>query len=82
LADSFDRGVLEGRTYYYSVLSPERCTLSLRRRGGKWVLGQLERARNQPASRVTRRAVEEWLASGRASGAAADPMAGIDDLPV
>ena len=59
------RRVAAGRVAIYRVLAPERCTLSLVKRDGRWVIGQLEAARNQPVRPETRAAVLAWLRSAR-----------------
>ncbi len=50
-----------GKLALYRVLSPERATLSLRRHGKSWLLGELEAADNTPVSRETGEQVKRWL---------------------
>ena len=58
---SYARSVKEGNIYIYRVLSPQRATLSLRHRGGGWVLSELKGKCNRAVTNETIRAVEEWL---------------------
>jgi hypothetical protein len=53
--------VAAGDTFIYRVLRPERATLSIVRMSGRWHVGELQCAHNQPVSNGTRRAVETWL---------------------
>jgi len=65
-----------GRVAVYRVLEPERCTLSLVKRQGRWVIGELEAANNERARPETRAAVLAWLKSERkAAGTAPSPPA-------
>jgi len=52
-----------GRVAIYRVLSPERCTLSLVKSGGRWVVRELKAAGNQEVRPETRAAVRAWLRS-------------------
>jgi hypothetical protein len=54
--------VLEGRSFIYRILQPERCTLELARHGGRWVAVQLRTACNGAPSQETIDAVNRWLA--------------------
>lgn len=56
-----ERVAVRQRVYIYKVLWPERCTLSLTRRGNRWVPSELKRACNELPSEVTRRVIEQWL---------------------
>jgi hypothetical protein len=47
----------------YRVLQPERATLSLARRAGRWHIDQLKGACNRPVRPDTRQAVLAWLAA-------------------
>jgi hypothetical protein len=58
---TYAEGVAGGGIFVYRVLRPQRATLSLERVSGRWQVGELLRAHNQPASAATWRAVERWL---------------------
>lgn len=60
----------ERTTFIYRVLEPERCTLSIVRRGNDWALGELKTAGNGPVMSDTFAAVFEWLNRARARAAA------------
>lgn len=51
-----------GRLAIYRVLSPERCTLSLKLRRDRWVIDQLKTASNKEPRIDTIGAVREWIA--------------------
>ncbi|MFY9973498.1 MAG: PcfJ domain-containing protein [Chromatiaceae bacterium] len=53
--------VASGDTFIYRVLRPQRATLSIERMSGRWQVGELLCAHNQPVSAATRRCVEQWL---------------------
>ncbi len=57
--------VARGRWAVYRVLSPERCTLSLELREGRWVIDRLKAARNRAPSSKTLGAVSRWLLTNR-----------------
>ncbi|MBQ7178395.1 MAG: PcfJ domain-containing protein [Victivallales bacterium] len=59
---SYVEEVLEGRSFIYRVLQPERCTLELALRGGRWVVVQLRTACNGAPSKETIDSVNRWLA--------------------
>jgi len=61
-AADYAKRIADGKMAIYRVLSPERCTLSLRVSRGKWVFDQLKAACNAAVSPATERAVAEWLA--------------------
>jgi len=48
-------------TYIYRVLEPERCTLSIILRKNEWILSELKLSSNREPSRMTFKAVKEWL---------------------
>jgi len=56
------RIAVEQNTYIYKVLEPERCTLSIIRKGDIWVLSELRKAHNKMPAEGTVRVVERWLA--------------------
>lgn len=58
---SYHKGILDGSTYIYRVLSPERGTLSLVRRGSNWTLGELAAFRNSKPSSLAMKAVWDWF---------------------
>jgi hypothetical protein len=59
---SYAHRILASRkVYIYRVLAPERCTLSVARRGDRWVLSEIRSACNRPASPETIRVVQEWI---------------------
>ena len=62
-APHYAREVAAGSLYVYRLLSPERCTLSIRRSGKSWVVSELERAHNRKASKATWQRVRAWLAN-------------------
>lgn len=57
--------VLEGEVAIYRVESPERATLSLRRRDDRWELDELRAAENAAVDLDTRRRVVSWLRAAR-----------------
>ena len=59
---SYINAVIQGRSFIYRVLSPERCTLELAPRNGRWEAVQLRAACNRTPSEETRDAVNRWLA--------------------
>ena len=66
VASYIDRVALRQRTYIYRTIPPlDRCTLSIMKRGSKWVLGELKRACNLPPTETTRRAVLHWLSESQ-----------------
>lgn len=50
-----------GRLVFYRVLAPERATLSLRRRAGKWEIAELEGPGNEPVFPETEDYIRRWL---------------------
>jgi hypothetical protein len=58
---SYLRLVLDGSTYVYRVLSPERATLSIVRAGVGWRVGELKGPGNGRISAETRQTVGEWF---------------------
>ena len=53
--------IRKGREYIYRGLSPQRATLAISRKKGRWGVKELKRKTNAPASEQTFRAVYEWL---------------------
>lgn len=79
-----DRVALERQVYVYRVLAPERCTLSLVQRGGRWTLAELRRHGNQAPSTQTYEAVARWLIQRGISVTASLEQAEVgddDDIP-
>ena len=64
---TYAEAIRRGHTVVYRVLSPERCTLSIRWRRGQWVIGELKRSANRSASFETYMAVNRWLAHATAN---------------
>jgi hypothetical protein len=54
-----------GTLAFYRVLAPERCTLSLKKRAGRWVIDQLKAACNTQPSLGVAQAVGMWLHQSR-----------------
>jgi hypothetical protein len=54
-----------GTLVFYRVIQPQRCTLSLQRSKGVWVVEQLKASCNTPASLEARRAVNNWLMNAK-----------------
>jgi len=59
---SYAMRVATGRNYIYRVIKPERCTLSIAKRGNNWVVSELKRTCNEMASKATWAAIQQWLA--------------------
>jgi hypothetical protein len=54
--------VMAGGVYLYSILWPERCTLSLIRvSNGTWQRGECEISDNREASAATKKFIDEWI---------------------
>jgi hypothetical protein len=62
---SYGKSAAAGRVAIYRVLAPERCTLSLVKRRGVWVMGQIKAACNKDVRTETRAAIQAWLESSR-----------------
>jgi hypothetical protein len=60
-ATDYETRIAKGDLAMYRVLSPQRCTLSLRWSRGTWAIDQLKAACNGAAAPATRRVVMEWL---------------------
>jgi hypothetical protein len=60
---SYASRVAIGRMAIYRVLEPERATLSLAQRAGRWHIDQLKGPCNRPVGEHTRSAVRAWLAA-------------------
>jgi len=54
-----------GTLAFYRVLAPQRCTLSLKKRGGRWVIDQLKATCNAQPSIGAVQAVSMWLHHSR-----------------
>ena len=72
---SYAGRVATGRMAIYRVLQPERATLSLAKRAGRWHIDQLKGACNRPVRPDTRQAVLAWLAAE--DGGAGDTRADV-----
>ena len=60
------QSVMDGKTYVYRVLRPERATLEIARcYDGSWAVKELRASCNREVNRVTRLAVEKWLSLHR-----------------
>jgi len=58
---AFIAQVAKGEIFFYRVTAPERATLSLERsEGGRWEIGQLVAACNEPVTPTTARSVKKW----------------------
>jgi hypothetical protein len=57
--------IVDGHLFLYRVIHPERATLSIRKRSGKWDIYELEAERNQAVSDETRKVVQKWLEGRR-----------------
>lgn len=53
--------VARGSVYIYKLMQPERCTVSLVNRSGKWIISEIKTARNHEPSRETVNYVKQWL---------------------
>ncbi len=58
---SYARRVQGNQCYIYRVLSPERCTLALTRRGNTWMFSEVKRVWNQEPSAATMRVIAGWF---------------------
>ena len=54
-----------GRLAFYRVLEPQRCTLSIKKRGGHWAVDQFKAACNADPSDEAGRVVRKWLREAR-----------------
>lgn len=59
--DTYASDIRKGKLAIYRVLAPQRCTLSIRLRRGRWVIGELKGTANSSASAETVAAVRRWL---------------------
>ncbi len=64
-AVSYAPHLMQGFVHLFRVLRPERATLSIVRKDGRWVLDQCLAARNENVSQPTLCAVVQWLAEGQ-----------------
>ena len=62
---TYGKRAAAGRVAVYRVLAPERCTLSLVKRRGVWVIEQIKAACNKEVRTDTRAAIQAWLESAR-----------------
>jgi len=60
---SYAKAAINKKYYLYRVLSPERATLSLTRKKGKWLIDQLKCKNDRDASITTFEHVNQWLGS-------------------
>ena len=67
-AASYCEAVADGRSFLYRVLAPERCTLEIAPRKGKWEAVQLLAACNRPPKEETKKAVAKWLKEVQKNG--------------
>ena len=58
---AYSQCVAHGNQFIYRVLAPERATLQILRTPQGWQIGELSGPRNQPVSRATHIAVEQWI---------------------
>jgi hypothetical protein len=68
-----------GKLAFYRVLEPQRCTLSLRKKGGHWSIHQLQAACNTDPSAEAGRVVRTWLREARLGVA---PPATAPEVPI
>lgn len=59
--DTYAQSIRNSTMAVYRVLAPQRCTLALRWRRGRWVIDELKGTANSAASTDTRDAVKNWL---------------------
>lgn len=81
VASYLERVAIRQSVYVYRVLWPERCTLSVARRGTKWVISELKRTCNESPSEATRRVVEEWLGSNAGMKLSRATPLELEDVP-
>ena len=60
-APHYTAAVLAGELYIYRVLSPERCSLAISMRSGRWEMRELRATCNGAPSRAVRGVVCDWL---------------------
>jgi hypothetical protein len=65
---SYAKRVLNGQSYIYRVLKPERATLELQNRGNYWILGQLRCIINKQPAEETKSKVVEWMRASDTGG--------------
>ena len=58
---SYAKYVADGEYYVYRMLAPERATISLRREGRGWTLGEVAAFRNASVSKSAYASVAAWL---------------------
>jgi hypothetical protein len=60
---TYAQRIAEGDVFIYRVTEPERATLSIKRAGiGRWEVGELTAACNEPVTPATRRRIASWFA--------------------
>ncbi|MBF0121705.1 MAG: PcfJ domain-containing protein [Desulfobacterales bacterium] len=62
---SYTNKILNGESYIYKVLAPQRATLEIEYIQSKWRIAQLKLAKNQSPSLETHNAVLQWLLKGQ-----------------
>ncbi|RJP47880.1 MAG: hypothetical protein C4548_00105 [Desulfobacteraceae bacterium] len=63
VAQYINNVAIQKQFYIYKILSPERCTLSLKKKNDAWEVDELKKAGNQPVSEATEKIVNFWVAS-------------------
>ncbi|MCY2927990.1 MAG: hypothetical protein NTV86_00570 [Planctomycetota bacterium] len=63
-ARNYGRRVAAGESYFYRVLKPERATLSLQFKAGKWNIGEVKSKGNREVRTETKAFLERWLGKG------------------
>lgn len=53
--------ITDGKVFIYRMISPERATVSLRKKDGVWTLDEVAAAGNQPVSKQAHMAIADWL---------------------
>jgi len=66
--DTYVRSIKNRMMAVYRVWAPQRCTLALNWRRGRWVIGELKGTANTTASTETRAAIRSWLKNATAPG--------------
>lgn len=63
VAQYINKVATQKQFYIYKILSPERCTLSLKKKNDAWEVDELKKVGNQPVSESTEKIVNFWVAS-------------------
>ena len=58
---SYHSEIVKGHYFVYRILNPERGTVGLRFKNGKWVIDQIKLLNNRAASEETVKAVNLWI---------------------